>query len=60
MVIPSRIKWQIEDYVNELINLYELQENMAPSQWEQIFVLLKNEMVDRFPADVRRDNGLTF
>ncbi len=60
MVVPSRAKWQIEDYVNELINLYELQENMAPSQWEQIFVLIKSEIVDRFPADVPRDNGLTF
>lgn len=60
MVIQSRIKWDIEDYVNELINLYELQENMAPSQWEQIFVLIKNEIIDRFPPDVRRDNGLTF
>lgn len=60
MVMPSRIKWNIEDYVNELINLYELQESMAPSQWEQLFVLIKNEMIDRFPADVRSDHGLTF
>jgi hypothetical protein len=60
MVTPSRIKWNIEDYVNELINLYELQESMAPSQWEQLFVLIKNEMIDRFPADVRSDHGLTF
>ena len=60
MVIQSRIKWDIEDYVNELINLYELQENMAPSQWEQIFVLIKNEIIDRFPVDIRMDNGLTF
>jgi len=60
MVTQSRIKWEIEDYVNELINLHELQQSMAPSQWEQLFVLIKNEMIDRFPEDVRRDNGLTF
>ena len=60
MVTQSRIKWEIEDYVNQLINLYELQENMAPNQWEQLFVLMKNEIIDRFPTDVRRDNGLTF
>lgn len=60
MVTQSRIKWEIEDYVNQLINLYELKESMAPNQWEQLFVLMKNEMIDRFPEDVRRDNGLTF
>ena len=56
----NRIKWEIDDYVNELINLYGLQEDMAPSQWEQLFALIKNEIIDRFPEDIRSDHGLTF